>query len=183
MLIEDAKSGHVAEVTYEGLLKVLGVSIPWEAHHSAEHGSVFAVGNPAVAMDGTENVVLHIENTSQTDLMFISTVIVGGNSTNAVKVRTYTGSAYTSGGTAATPRNFNLVSRNVAEATAYNGSDMVVSGGTMLCACYAPLGTFSIPLGGVLVLGYKDTIHWTMEGENAKDAVIGARFFYHGGRY
>ena len=184
MLIEDPKTGHVAEVTHEGFLRVLGVAVPWQTHHSENHESAYASGNGMITMDGTDNAVFFIQNTSQTDKIFVTGMVGSTNDTAGVKFSMYKGGAYTSGGTVGGAVNMNLTSRNVAENTVYYGDDMVVADGTFpIFTGYVAQGMTQFPLGGSLILGYLDTVHVNVLGTNAKNATVGMTYFFHGGRF
>ena len=184
MLIEDPKTGHVAEVTHEGFLRILGVAIPWQTHHSANHESAYAIGNGAIAMDGSDNTIFFLKNTSQTDNIFVTGFVGSTDDTAGVKFAMYKGASYTSGGTKVDSVNMNLTSRNVAEADTYYGNDIVVADGSSpIFTGYINQGMQPFPLGGSLILGYLDTIHVNVHGTNAKNATMGITYFFHGGRF
>jgi hypothetical protein len=185
MLIEDPKTGNVATVTHEGFLRILGVAIPWGAHHNIDHESAYAVGNGAIAMDGTDNTIFHLENNSQTDDLVITGFIGSTDDTAGVKMTAYSGDSYTSGGTACEAHNLNLTSRAVAETNCYYGNDIVTGaeGNGAIFTGYISQGMTIMPMPNFLVLGYRDTVHINVNGTNAKNATLGIQFFYHGGRF
>ena len=184
MLIEDPKTGHVAEVTHEGFLRILGVAIPWETHHSYAHESAYATGNFNATMSGSEQCVLWIRNDSQTDNLLVTGVVGSTDDTAGVKFTMYQGAdAPTAGHTQGGAQNLNLTSRNVAEVTQYYGDSMTVANGSPVFTGYISQGMQQFPLGAALILGYLDTVHICINGTAAKNATVGLRFFFHGGRF
>jgi len=178
MLIEDGRTGNIAQVNSEGMLICRTTMESVESHHADHHGLAFFCGNGMVTTDGTDNTVLVMRNDSQTQGMYIhsffySASIAGGY------VSVLKGATGQSGGTVGGFANTNFSKNIIAPGSAWYGDDITLTGGTPIVGGFTDLGFTEFSLGGTVILGYGDYIAMNINAP-AGAASIGVRLWFHG---
>jgi len=156
MIIKDPSKQTGAIVSDEGHLMTNAVVSSIENHHSEEHGSAFCFCSDDITMDGTDNTVLHIKNTSQTDNFYINKIMVSSDSDNVVKISFVKSGVYVSDGTLFTATNLNFSKANIAPSTSYYGNDITVSNGTTFFRNWFKTNS-TYDIGGSIILGAGDS--------------------------
>ena len=183
MLIEDGRTGKSAAVSYEGMLHSLATIKSMETHHSEVHGSSYMVGNGMITASGTDNVVLYLKNTSQTDLLYIHEMSASTTAANAY-ISMHKNPVYSSGGVTTNPVNMNFTKADYSNIDVYTGNSLTLSeAGTPILGGYIATGITSMSMKGAIILGYNDSLCWKFNATTSSKGSIGVRFYYHGGLY
>jgi hypothetical protein len=166
-IIEDGHgTANKAKVNSDGQLTTQAETHELQHHISRTEGQVYQTVGRETAITNATQTILHIKNTSTTQLFTVSYIrvqLVGETGGTAVPdPATYFqfgfGRTYGSGGTAVTPINMNRTSGNVASLTAYNDSPTMAGTFTEIDAWYPDGDNMHVfNKHGSLLLGFNDT--------------------------
>ena len=177
---DGAGQGYRAQVDSDFRLRAQAAAISEDAYASIKHGRAYTVpaADMALALAGTEYLVLWFRNTDPNRLFLISRCCMAwnGGDTNhnrIANIKYYFGTAVPSANnTAITPTNLNQGSTQIALATVNRwdgvGNGMTVTAlGTLVKNPYLGQGTSMIDMGGITALSYNQTLGITATPEEA----------------
>jgi len=179
--VEDGKGrGYYASVDHDNRLEVASITLPLAADRSHEGLSFSLVGEHTLQASATEESVMYFRNGNSDKHMHLFSSTMCVEASNALTIRKYFESTYTSGGTSKTPVQLNRGSAKESGIVVYdNSSNNLVLGTTsqvkFFTARFGTTGTFQFGLSDAVILGPGDTIRITAEGTSG--AKVSATMF------
>jgi len=149
-------SGNLADVDDDDRLKVKAVSSTDIEFASEDKGKAFSWSSSYAATGGDE--VLYIKNTSQTEKLIISEVIIAASA--ACTFTLFEVSSGTAAGTVVTGQNLNLGSGNSASASAFGNASVTgtLTGNALSFGSVPASSGITLDLKSSLVLGQNNEI-------------------------